>query len=312
MKLELLLLLIILLNQIYVDSYSLTSKPISIQLSNKQTIEIEGLTQGRDCGSAYTRGSKRNGTSTRIGGGMMTAEGQFPSYVRLFIPEIPESLSEFMCGGTLISKDIVTTAAHCIWNRSGSIRAQIGYVSDRTHSLNEPKFQIRSAKDVCVSEKYSDQIPNPTDDVAILKLSKPVEFNEFVQPACLMKDQAIKSSDTIYAVGMGEIAPNRPSQDLLHLPMTTCNQFFGLNNHPTHTCLNTDRNRKSGIPCMGDSGGPVIVIRQTPHGPRQFVTGAMSFITEVGGCSAGRDNLFYSDFYKMRREIEVLLDCVLG
>ncbi|ADD45448.1 S1 family peptidase [Stackebrandtia nassauensis] len=96
-------------------------------------------------------------SSTKVVGGTKAKKGEFPFMVHLSMG----------CGGSLYSKQIVLTAAHCVdgTGPDKSITATIGVVD-----LKDPDaIKIKSTY-VHVSKKYEDK----GEDWALIKLAKPV------------------------------------------------------------------------------------------------------------------------------------------
>lgn len=52
--------------------------------------------------------------SSRIVGGKTAIHGQFPWQVQIWAEKFLNSAPEFTCGGSLITEEIILTAAHCI------------------------------------------------------------------------------------------------------------------------------------------------------------------------------------------------------
>ena len=90
------------------------------------------------------------------------------------------------CGGTLISKQHVLTAAHCVFS-GGKIRPLSIFSVD----LGEHDYSNTSATRVSISEiipypKYmNDDDGVSYYDIAVLKLSSPVTFSRNIAPVCL-------------------------------------------------------------------------------------------------------------------------------
>lgn len=268
--------------------------------------QIEGLSVGRYCGSF----KKYNDNTNRIAGGTLTKPGEYPSYVH-FTTIYGHEGGIGLCGGTLISKNLVITAAHC-FDDDRPIQysfASIGHVVYGPKA-DKRKFQTRSVSRTCISGKFNREVVD--FDIAIVRLNKPVEINEFVKPACLMLDQRVKSTDGVYVVGMGQTPSQKQPGDMSFVAMSTCdNRYLPYHlNSPTHSCLDSKKLRIKGNPCLGDSGGPVLVSRQTTHGQRQFVVGAVSFGIgeDIEYCFADPTRaLFYTDFHKIKNEVLTLI-----
>ena len=91
----------------------------------------------------------------------------------------------FQCGGTILDEETILTAAHCVGLKP------LGPIKVETGIINNPLLE----RDFVIDEKTSNVekvIVHPNfegvhkgDDIAILKLKKPLIFNEYVKPACL-------------------------------------------------------------------------------------------------------------------------------
>merc|ERR1719317_1064365 len=90
-----------------------------------------------------------------------------------------------MCGGTILNKRYVVTAAHCLYDGSNQLTVKGGAKSYVLASAvhKHPKF---------------DPSVSPDNDIAILKLSKDLTFSDKIKPACLptsaTKDYSGKAS----------------------------------------------------------------------------------------------------------------------
>ena len=114
----------------------------------------------------------------RIKGGSEAGQHQYPWMIRL--------VAGGYCGGTLISKQHVLTAAHCVVS-GGKIRPLSIFSVD----LGEHDYSNTSATRVSISEiipypKYmNDDDGVSYYDIAVLKLSSPVTFSRNIAPVCL-------------------------------------------------------------------------------------------------------------------------------
>uniref|UniRef100_A0A6B0VA07 Putative serine protease n=1 Tax=Ixodes ricinus TaxID=34613 RepID=A0A6B0VA07_IXORI len=162
--------------------------------------------------------------SERIINGTPATPGHWPWMVGLYTAE-----DRFYCGGVLISRQFVLTAAHCYRDKSST-----GFLSVRLGSTKLTNFTVHCQRNTgnnvyleksdttVVHEDLEDQVicmdvdhvcvplqDNCTlfmKDLALLKLSKPVNFTKYIQPICLPDHCEDPPSDvTLYGVGWGMV-----------------------------------------------------------------------------------------------------------
>merc|ERR1712032_431486 len=120
--------------------------------------------------------------SSRIVGGKEVNPKYRLPYQAFVYPSVP-GVGSFMCGGTIVNKRYVITAAHCTDYQGSTItdvKVAIGEHSICDGVTNEGDSWI-SAKRVVNHPNYG----NHDNDIAVLELSEDITFTANIEPACL-------------------------------------------------------------------------------------------------------------------------------
>lgn len=200
-----------------------------------------------------------------IFGGEDTKRGDWPWMVAIYLNK-PTGLS-FNCGGTLITAKSVITAAHCINTSTKNYRSDEVVLYLGRYSLidwSEVGTVATNVEQILIHTDYKTHQRDSFDaDIAILIMTKRVEFNEYVRPACLWPGtssiQEIEGKKGV-VVGWGKdgqsnIVSNIPKK--VSLPIVN-----------SITCVQTSESLSKAVsnrtfcagtlngdgPCHGDSG----------------------------------------------------------
>ncbi|KAG8432086.1 hypothetical protein GDO86_018835 [Hymenochirus boettgeri] len=205
---------------------------------------------------------------SRIYGGTNALEGEWPWYAILIYQGKP------FCGGSLISNNYIITAAHCFDGDSetknpGSWSVQLG--STRVGEPLESSTLTLGASRILTHEDYFHFLEG--NDLALVKLSKPVKFSNIISPVCLPeKGHRFGLRKTCWSLGLQERADGEPlnsNRTLKKVAQTligpkTCNCIYNSHGNPelsnpafpSMLCAAETDGEKG--PCLGDSGGPVV------------------------------------------------------
>ncbi|XP_039966890.1 brachyurin-like [Bactrocera neohumeralis] len=230
-----------------------------------------------------------DGPTGRITNGQVAAQKQFPyqAGLRLYVPG-----GAAWCGGSVISDRWILTAAHCTDNLTTGVDVYLG-TWDRTDPTEKNQQIIFvSKKNVIVHENWDED--TITNDISLIKLPVPIEFNDYIQPIALPKKSASYDSyvdKSVIASGWGRISDSATSvTDLLRwieVPVMSnrgCNIWFLGSVKSTNICIKTT----GGIStCNGDSGGPLVY----NDGESTILVGATSFGFGLG-CEVGWPGVF--------------------
>ncbi|XP_049311763.1 chymotrypsin-2-like [Bactrocera dorsalis] len=212
---------------------------------------------------------------SRIYGGQNATEGQFP-YQVLVTRKGDGTMT--VCGGAIISRNYVLTAAKCANGYSPSeysIRAG-------TVKLNSGGVEIQVAE-VKIHPQYGDS----NYDIALLRLSSPFSFNDKIKPVLLGSTDLPEGTPAIIT-GWGGASSDRVADQLQY------NTEYTLSHNSCVERLNTladsmrclAKSAGNGI-CNGDFGGPAVA--------NGVLIGITSFI--VNGCDSSLPNGFTDVVY---------------
>ncbi|XP_065360751.1 trypsin beta-like [Calliphora vicina] len=193
--------------------------------------------------------NSRRSSDPRIVGGVETTIGHVPYLINLRRDGL------FSCGGSLITRKCVLTAAHCV----NGVPASSLTINAGTSKLTDPG-EMRQVEESFVSSAYS---PNTLDmDVAVLKLNEPVMGpNIATIPLCSKRpdsNQFVRVSGWGVTSESSLIPPNQVRTVRVQvISRENCqNQYAGKALiSSTMFCASVPGERDS---CSGDSGGPVV------------------------------------------------------
>jgi secreted trypsin-like serine protease len=184
--------------------------------------------------------------------------------------EVPNGKYPFMayvggvCGGTLIDRDSVLTAAHCFHNQyiPKLIKVQV-YIGRTVRSSNQG--QMRRAKWVSIHPRYH-PTTRVTFDVAVLKLERAVTAIKPIKLATAKQNYLEKSGRMLTVAGWGQTrlndtyTPDRMRQ--VRVPVVSDSRaervldaVWGSPGYEPPFMIAAGKKGKSS--CHGDSGGPL-------------------------------------------------------
>ncbi|CAJ1063587.1 LOW QUALITY PROTEIN: coagulation factor IX-like [Xyrichtys novacula] len=217
----------------------------------------------------------------RIVGGDEAKPGEIPWQVALMYRSPAHDRAQPFCGGALLSELWVITAAHCLIQ--ADIAKRVFFVRVGEHDVNRDEGPERDhqVEQRYIHRKYHfDQSPY-NHDIALLKLTTPVELSSHRRPICLgprdFTENLMRESRASLVSGWGRIkfmGPEATKLQKLAVPYverTACTQSSRDQVTRFMFCAGYQSAEKDA--CQGDSGGP----HATNHKGTWFLTGIVSW-----------------------------------
>jgi len=226
-------------------------------------------------------------TQIRITNGQPARKNAWPWQVAIgYKDERKDGQIDYLCGGTLVTKRHVVTAAHCIQDSMETVLLGDHILGNDTDGVSPEEYKIEK---IIPHEDYN---PRSFDnDIAVIKFDTDVEFKKGIQPVCLpshtpgvLETKFAKLG--VYITGWGATSFRGPTSNILLqgliqvTPPDECKnkfaQFKNVEIGETKICARDVQNRIDA--CQGDSGGPMVIDRLGPDGKyRYHLIGVVSF-----------------------------------
>ncbi|XP_062559127.1 venom serine protease-like [Armigeres subalbatus] len=192
---------------------------------------------------------------TRIVNGVETMVNEFPMMAAL----VDIRSRGVVCGATIISDEHALSAAHCLLLRSVDDTALLVGDHNLTTGSDTSYARVYRISKLLTHPGFTS---NPvSNDIALIRTSQPMNFNEGVGPVCLPWKYRSESFDgaTVEACGWGDLDFGGPKSDVLNKVALTV-----ISNQECSTRLNTTIERQKMCTyaptkdtCQSDSGGPL-------------------------------------------------------
>ncbi|KAJ9593924.1 hypothetical protein L9F63_014638 [Diploptera punctata] len=190
-----------------------------------------------------------------IVGGIPSIPGEFPWTVALLRDD------KFFCGGTLITRFHVLTAAHCLESVSPEEITVVLGEYDRTNPT-ETNTEVRNLVSGIQHDNF--ELTTFDNDIGLLELDSSVDFTPNIRAACLpnVGDDKHYVGRKAVVVGWGRVKEEGRLSNVLRkvelpiLTKSTCLSIAGSDEITNNMiCTGYPEGRKDA--CTGDSGGPI-------------------------------------------------------
>ncbi|XP_043264946.1 serine protease filzig-like [Colletes gigas] len=215
----------------------------------------------------------------KIVGGKAALFGKWPWQVLIREATWLGLFTKNKCGGVLITDKYVVTAAHCQPGFLATLVAVFGEF-DLSGELEKKRSVTRNVRRVIVNRGYDPATFE--NDLALLELESPVQFDEHIVPICMPEDGIDYTGRMATVTGWGRLKYNGGVPSMLQevqvpiIKNSVCQEMFQSGGHSklildSFLCAGYATGERDS--CEGDSGGPLVM--QRPDG-RWFLVGTVS------------------------------------
>ncbi|XP_062532943.1 trypsin-1 isoform X1 [Bombyx mori] len=222
--------------------------------------------------------------TARIVGGVDSLPAEFPWTASIW------RQGTHQCGATVINDRWLLTAGHCVCSvfdefyRTKQLSVVVGYTDISSRDDSEPLSKIIPHPDYQCNKK--------SNDVALLKTARRLQWSSELRPACLPKFLSEDFSGSLATVaGWGFTDENRNEGDRSNILQKTevtvvtndqCNQWYQSQGSkvkiiPTQMCAGYENGGRDS--CWADSGGPLMVRDDKKH------TMVVGVVSTGSGCA---------------------------
>uniref|UniRef100_A0A1B6EQ65 Peptidase S1 domain-containing protein n=1 Tax=Cuerna arida TaxID=1464854 RepID=A0A1B6EQ65_9HEMI len=261
---------------------------------------------------------------TKTIGGHNADMAEYPWMAQLIYRQLKDNSDVGGCGGSVINKRYVLTAAHCCVTGYGS---KLSHVKLGEYDIHRTKDCLRGRcspppleidiEEIVMHYKYDQGSFTLKNDICLLRLSEDIEFSDYVKPICLptskdlMERSFVGSTLTVVGWGLLEQEPEPRNTDVLQevrvrvQPDKSCpHEITEEFQESSHICAGNAQTRDA---CVGDSGGPLMYTAVEGGVPRHYLVGLVS-----NGPLCSHENRAYSPgmYTKVSKYIGWILDII--
>ncbi|XP_011868422.1 PREDICTED: limulus clotting factor C-like isoform X2 [Vollenhovia emeryi] len=218
-----------------------------------------------ECGTSVARGN------TLIVNGFQAKTGVFPWHVGIYTKGRKDDYRQ-ICGGTLITNNLVVSAAHCFYDETenalyGASKYAVAIGKHyRDWYTSEEYAQQSLLESIQAGGRYQGARGNFADDIALLKLKTPFELTALVKPVCVDWDntyerEQLQVGHAGKVVGWGRDIKGESAKSLqeIDMPFVPYDQCLSAVPADFRGFLTSDKfcagHLNGSSVCDGDSGG---------------------------------------------------------
>ncbi|CAH1735855.1 unnamed protein product [Chironomus riparius] len=138
--------------------------------------------------SNLTCGTHKIGKESILGGTQIE-RGSYPWNAALVTAE-----GKYVCGGTLVSNKTIVTAAHCFIDNAANINHESPDINvilgGHNLDITEMNRISASVKSINIHSDWNQKESSYDADIAVLELTEEIQFDDFIQPICLIESDA--------------------------------------------------------------------------------------------------------------------------
>ncbi|XP_019739106.1 serine protease 33 isoform X2 [Hippocampus comes] len=195
----------------------------------------------------------------RIVGGMDAVDGVWPWQVSV------QKDNGHVCGGSIITKNWILSAAHCFPNPSdvSSYTIYAGWYYLNSFNTHQSAHRVNY---VVIPSGYVE--PHSGKDVALVRLATPLTWSDWIRPVCLPASGTLFPGGMLcYVTGWGDIRNSVPLPGAgplqeVQVPIISegsCREMYQTEQVDILYDMICAGYRKGGRDsCQGDSGGPLV------------------------------------------------------
>ncbi|XP_017772341.1 PREDICTED: chymotrypsin-2-like [Nicrophorus vespilloides] len=233
--------------------------PLALHAQTFQHIDLNNISNPYEIDYATSLVNFKGPFNTKIVNGILAPKYQFPYQAAIYIESYRGDT--IFCGGSLISNDIVITAAHCIFAPPRRILVILGNTDLSKYNPTE----IRVDADKFLVHHAFNPI-SLKNDICLLHLQQSINFNEAVSPISLpnyndVRRNFLNNVGVVSGFGKttenGDVVKNLMYLNVRIMDNQLCNEAFHDRDAGLTNICSSGFGRHGA--CQGDSGGPLAI-----------------------------------------------------